>query len=64
MVTEASSCIGLATARNFAKVDTKVVLAARSNETLDAAEELRQLGREARARQLWISSRIPLTGRI
>jgi NADP-dependent 3-hydroxy acid dehydrogenase YdfG len=50
VVTGASSGIGLATARSFAGAGAKVVLAARSIETLKAvAEELRALGREALA---------------
>ncbi len=50
VVTGASSGIGLATARSFANAGAKVVLAARSIETLNAvAQELRQQGHEALA---------------
>jgi NAD(P)-dependent dehydrogenase (short-subunit alcohol dehydrogenase family) len=50
VVTGASSGIGLATARSFAKAGAKVVLAARSTEMLNAvAEELHQQGHEALA---------------
>jgi NADP-dependent 3-hydroxy acid dehydrogenase YdfG len=50
VVSGASSGIGLATVRSFAQAGAKVVLAARSIETINAvAEELRELGHEALA---------------
>lgn len=50
VVTGASSGIGLATVRSFANAGAKVVLAARSIDTLNAvAQELRELGHEALA---------------
>ncbi|MFO7658312.1 MAG: SDR family oxidoreductase [Bacteroidales bacterium] len=50
IITGASSGIGLATAREFASRGSKVVLAARSEDTITEVEkELRQLGHEAMA---------------